>query len=124
MLQHISVIGAGTMGNGIAHHFAQYGFTVRLIDINEEQLAKAVANITKNLDRQVSKNLITGEQKQTALSNITTCTSLAKGVQNAQLVIEAATENEAVKLAIFKEMDEAAPPPCILASQHVFYFHY
>ena len=116
MIQHISVIGAGTMGNGIAHHFAQYGFAVALIDVNETQLAKAIATITKNLDRQLTKGIITEEQKKTSLQNITTYTSTTEGVQNAQLVIEAATENEVVKLNIFKQIDEAAPLHCILAS--------
>ncbi len=116
MIQHISVIGAGTMGNGIAHHFAQYGFTVTLIDISEAQLDKAISTITKNLNRQLSKGIITEEQKTSSLQNITTNTYLPEGVKNADVVIEAATENEAIKLNIFKQIDEAAPQHCILAS--------
>ena len=116
MIQHVSVIGAGTMGNGIAHHFAQYGFTVTLIDVSEAQLQKAIATITKNLDRQITKGIITEEQKITSLQKITTQTSVIDGVKEAQLIIEAATENEDIKLNIFKQLDEAAPADCILAS--------
>ena len=116
MIQRISVIGAGTMGNGIAHHFAQYGFTVKLIDVNASQLDNAITTITKNLDRQLLKGIINEEQKTSSLQNITVNTSLPEGVKKADLVIEAATENEAVKLAIFKQTNEAAPPHCILAS--------
>lgn len=116
MIQHISVIGAGTMGNGIAHHFAQHGFRVTLIDISQTQLDKAISTITKNLDRQIAKGIIKEEQKQTSLQNIATQTSITEGVAQADLVIEAATENEAVKLAIFKQLDEASPAHCILAS--------
>lgn len=116
MIQQVSVIGAGAMGNGIAHVFAQYGFNVILIDVSEAQLQKAVSTILKNIDRQLAKNIITEEQKEKALHNITTQTSLSDGVKNAQLIIEAATENEAVKLSIFKQADEAAPADCILAS--------
>ncbi len=115
-MQHISVIGAGTMGNGIAHHFAQYGFAVTLIDVSATQLDKAMATITKNLDRQLAKGIVTEEQKRSALENITTHSSLAEGVKEADLIIEAATENEAIKLNIFKQLDEAAPQHCILAS--------
>ncbi len=113
---NIAVIGAGTMGNGIAHVFAQYGNKVNLIDVSEEALKKGVANITKNLDRQLKKEKITQAQKEAALANITTLTSIAEGVKLAELVVEAATENEAVKLKIFEEMDEAAPQSAILAS--------
>lgn len=116
MLQHISVIGAGTMGNGIAHVLAQYGFAVKLIDVSASQLDKAVATITKNLDRQVAKGILTEEGKISSLQNITTHTSIEEGVKEADLVIEAATENEAIKVAIFKQIDEAAPANCILAS--------
>jgi len=112
----VAVIGAGTMGNGIAHVFAQSGFTVTLIDVNAAQLEKAVATIGKNLDRQVSKATITEEQKKAALENITTVSDITAGVQNAQLVIEAATENTEIKLKIFKVIDEAAPVGCILAT--------
>ena len=112
----ISVIGAGTMGNGIAHVFAQSGFTVTLIDVNAAQLEKAVATIGKNLERQVAKGSITEAVKATALANISTATDIAEGVKNAALVVEAATENTDLKLKIFKQMDEAAPAGCILAS--------
>jgi 3-hydroxybutyryl-CoA dehydrogenase len=116
MVQTISIIGAGTMGNGIAHVFAQNGFTVTLIDVSQTQLDKALSTISKNLDRQLSKENITEELKQNCLQNITTQTSLSSGVKNAQLVVEAATENEQLKLKIFKEIDEAAPVGCILAT--------
>lgn len=113
---NISVIGAGTMGNGIAHVFAQAGFTVNLIDVNAAQLQKAITTIGKNLDRQVAKATITEEQKNTTLKNITTVNSIADGVKDAQLVIEAATENTDLKLEIFKQIDAHAPEGCILAS--------
>lgn len=112
----IAVIGAGTMGNGIAHLFAQNGFKVNLVDVSQQQLDKAFATIEKNLDRQVSKSLITEEQKLSSLNNITSVTSLSAGVQSADLVVEAATENVDLKLKIFTQVDEAAPPHCILAS--------
>jgi 3-hydroxybutyryl-CoA dehydrogenase len=116
MIKNVSVIGAGTMGNGIAHVFAQNGFLVTLIDVSAAQLEKAVATIAKNLDRQVAKETISDDQKKAALANITTQTAIAAGVQNAQLVIEAATENTELKLKIFKQIDEAAPEGCILAT--------
>lgn len=112
----IAVVGAGTMGNGIAHVFAQHGFPVNLVDISEEQLNKALQTIGKNLDRQVAKEIIRKETKQETLLNITTNTSIAEGVKNARLVIEAVTENEEMKLKIFKEVDEASPANCILAT--------
>ena len=115
-MKNISVIGAGTMGNGIAHVFAQNGFAVTLIDVSAAQLEKAVATISKNLDRQVAKGSLTEEQKATALNNISTNTSIAEGVQNAELIVEAATENINLKLEIFKQMDAAAPAGCILAT--------
>ncbi|MFY7879829.1 MAG: 3-hydroxyacyl-CoA dehydrogenase family protein [Lacibacter sp.] len=115
-MKQIAVIGAGTMGNGIAHVFAQSGFRVNLIDVNADQLQKAIATITKNLDRQVAKGTATEEQKQAALQNITTVTDLSAGVQNADLVVEAATENTELKLKIFQQMDAAAPAGCILAT--------
>jgi 3-hydroxybutyryl-CoA dehydrogenase len=115
-MKQIAVIGAGTMGNGIAHVFAQSGFRVNLIDVNADQLQKAIATITKNLDRQVAKGTATEEQKQAALQNITTVTDLSAGVQNADLVVEAATENTDLKLKIFQQMDAAAPAGCILAT--------
>ncbi|MBI5371622.1 MAG: 3-hydroxybutyryl-CoA dehydrogenase [Sphingobacteriales bacterium] len=112
----ISVIGAGTMGNGIAHVFAQYGFRVTLIDISQEQLDKAIATIGKNLDRMVAKEVISKEKKEETLKNITTSTSIAEGVKTAALVVEAATENTDLKLKIFQQADAAAPADCILAS--------
>ncbi|HEY1872020.1 MAG TPA: 3-hydroxyacyl-CoA dehydrogenase NAD-binding domain-containing protein [Chitinophagaceae bacterium] len=112
----IAVVGAGTMGNGIAHVFAQHGFPVNLVDISEEQLNKALQTIGKNLDRQVAKEIIRKEAKQETLSNITTSTSINEGVKNAGIVIEAVTENEEMKLKIFKQVDEAAPVGCILAT--------
>jgi len=112
----VSIIGAGTMGNGIAHVFAQAGFAVTLIDVSAVQLEKALATIGKNLDRQVSKGSITEEQKTVALNNISTDTNIASGVKNAALVVEAATENIELKLSIFKQIDAVAPADCILAS--------
>jgi len=115
-MKNISVIGAGTMGNGIAHVFAQAGFKVNLIDVNATQLQKALTTIDKNLDRQVAKGSITAEQKTVTLANINTVNSIADGVKNAGLVVEAATENTELKLQIFKQMDEHAPEECILAT--------
>lgn len=112
----VSVIGAGTMGNGIAHVFAQNGFKVTLIDISLQQLNKALETIGKNCERQVAKNIITEEQKNTTLANITMESDLAAGVARAELVVEAATENTELKLKIFREVDNAAPRNCILAS--------
>lgn len=111
----VSVIGAGTMGNGIAHVFAQNGFTVNLIDVSKPQLDRAIATITKNLDRQLAKGTITEETKASTLKNIIAMESMA-GLKDSQLVIEAATENTELKLAIFKQIDEAAPDGCILAT--------
>lgn len=104
------------MGNGIAHVFAQHGYTVNLIDINPVSLEKAIATITKNLDRQVSKGVLTEEGKAQTLANLSTVTDMKQGVSNAELVVEAATENIDLKLRIFKDLDEAAPANCILAS--------
>jgi 3-hydroxybutyryl-CoA dehydrogenase len=115
-MKKVSVIGAGTMGNGIAHVFAQTGFDVTLIDVNEAQLQKAVQTIGKNLDRQVAKGSLTEEQKAKALANITTTSDLIKGVSEAELVVEAATENIKLKLEIFKNISQAAPATCILAT--------
>ena len=115
-MKKIAVIGAGTMGNGIAHVFAQTGFTVSLIDVSQQQLDKAVQTITKNFDRQIAKGSLAAEQKETSLKNITTHTSLEAGVKDAELVVEAATENTDLKLKIFQQMDEYAPAGCILAS--------
>ena len=115
-MKNIAVIGAGTMGNGIAHVFAQNGFTVQLIDLNEVQLEKAVATISKNLDRQVAKGSLTEEQKAQTLANLSTSNSIETGVANAELVVEAATENVDLKLKIFQILDANAPANCILAS--------
>jgi 3-hydroxybutyryl-CoA dehydrogenase len=115
-MQNISVIGAGTMGNGIAHVFAQKGFTVSLIDTQPPQLDKALAAIASNLDRQITKGLLTAEHKQATLASITTYTDIPAGVATAELVVEAATENTELKLAIFRQLDQAAPAGCILAS--------
>jgi 3-hydroxybutyryl-CoA dehydrogenase len=112
----ISVIGAGTMGNGIAHVFAQSGFTVNLIDVNPSQLQRALATITKNLDRQLAKGTITEVQKKSTLSNISCVDHIAEGVKNAELIIEAATENVNLKLEIFKQLDRDAPAGCLLAT--------
>ncbi len=115
-MQNISVIGAGTMGNGIAHVFAQNGYKVNLIDVSSDALEKAISTITKNLDRMLSKEKITEEVKNNTLKNLTTHTQLKDGVANAELVVEAATENMNIKAAIFKDMDLHAPQNCILAT--------
>ncbi len=112
----VSVIGAGQMGNGIAHVFAQSGHAVTLIDIAQDRLDKALATIGKNLDRQVTKGTLTEDQKKSALGNIATATDMAVGVKNAELVVEAATENIDLKLKIFKDIDASAPAGCILAT--------
>ena len=113
---NISVIGAGQMGNGIAHVFAQSGHAVTLIDIAQDRLDKALATIGKNLDRQVTKGTLTEDQKTRTLTSITTATDMAVGVKQAELVVEAATENIDLKLKIFKDMDANAPAGCILAT--------
>ena len=113
---NISVIGAGQMGNGIAHVFAQSGHQVTLIDISQAGLDKGLATIGKNLDRQVAKGSLTEEQKATTLKNIATTTNMAEGVKHAELVVEAATENVDLKLKIFKDLDASAPAGCILAT--------
>ncbi len=115
-MKKVAVIGSGTMGNGIAHVFAQNGYAVSLIDVSDEALKKAVATISKNLSRQVEKGTISEAVKNQALSNISTHAFLKAGVHNADLVVEAATENEDLKLKIFKEIDEHAGANTILAS--------
>ncbi|HRO48484.1 MAG TPA: 3-hydroxyacyl-CoA dehydrogenase NAD-binding domain-containing protein [Agriterribacter sp.] len=116
MIKNIAVIGAGTMGNGIAQVFAQYHFNVTLTDINEAALGKAVQTISQNADRQVSKGIITQATKDRILLTLHTATAMEAGVANADLVIEAATENKSIKLEIFKQLDALAPPAAILAS--------
>ncbi len=115
-MKNITVIGSGTMGNGIAHVFAQFGFDVTLVDISKEALAKGIQTISKNLDRQVAKGAITAEDKSATLARINPITDLALGVKNAELVVEAATENVDLKLKIFREIDANVPSSCILAS--------
>ena len=115
-MKNIAVIGSGTMGNGIAHVFAQYGFAVTIIDIAEPALSKALTIIEKNLARQVEKGTITEGIKKQTLQNITTTTDMKSGVSVADLVVEAATENEALKLKIFQDLDTFTTPNAILAS--------
>ncbi len=115
-MKNITVIGAGTMGNGIAHTFAQSGYQVNLMDVSEVSLEKAINTIGKNLDRMVSKGKISEEDKSNTLGNITTLTDLKSSVENADLVVEAATENVEIKLNIFRQVDEYANPDAILAS--------
>ena len=113
---NISVIGAGTMGNGIAHVFGQAGYKVTIVDISLGQLDKALANIAKNLDRQITKGVITEEDKKNTLANISIESRLNEGVKNAALVVEAATENIDLKLQLFEEIDRQAPKDAILAT--------
>ncbi|MEN9686207.1 MAG: hypothetical protein RLZZ28_1993 [Bacteroidota bacterium] len=115
-VKNIAVIGAGTMGNGIAHVFAQNGFSVVLVDISRAQLDRAMQTIEKNMDRQLAKNALTADEKTASLLRLSTETDLAKGVINADLVVEAATENSELKLKIFAELDAHAPANAILAS--------
>jgi 3-hydroxybutyryl-CoA dehydrogenase len=116
MMKNVAVIGAGTMGNGIAHAFAQSGFRVQLIDVSENALKKGIETITNNLNRMVSKETITEAQKEETLSNISTFTSITEGVEYASLVVEAATENIDLKLNIFKELGKHCPEGTILAT--------
>jgi 3-hydroxybutyryl-CoA dehydrogenase len=115
-MEKIAVIGAGTMGNGIAHVFAQSGFEVTLIDISEKALEKALATIHKNMDRLVAKEKISNDQKEAALSRLSTSTEMKHAVSDADLIVEAATENLELKLSIFRDMDASAPAHCILAT--------
>ncbi len=116
MINKVAVIGGGTMGNGIAHVFAQNGYVVNLIDVKQEALDKALATIGKNMDRQIAKGGMTEEAKAAALGNITTFTDIATGVSTVDLVVEAATENVEIKLNIFRTMDAHAPEHAILAT--------
>ena len=115
-MKNIAVIGAGTMGNGIAHTFAQFNYKVHLIDISQTSLDKGIATISKNLDRMVLKEKISEADKIETLSNITTFTMLAEGVKNVDLVVEAATENTVLKTKIFKELDAVCAKNTILAT--------
>lgn len=115
-MKNITVIGSGTMGNGIAHTFAQHGFEVSLVDISDDALSKALQTISNNLDRQVKKGTITEEAKTETLGRIRVFTDLAEGAQNADLVIEAATENQEIKLKLFKQLSEICNHSVILAS--------
>jgi 3-hydroxybutyryl-CoA dehydrogenase len=115
-MKNVAVIGAGTMGNGIAHVFAQFGYKVNLIDVSQASLDKAVATITKNLDRQVAKGALTEVDKSATLGNLTTYTAIPDGVKGVDLVVEAATENIDLKLKIFKDLDAATEPHVILAT--------
>ncbi len=115
-MKNIAVIGAGTMGNGIAHTFAQFNYNVQLIDISQAALDKGLATISKNLDRMVAKEKITEADKEQTLGNITTYTSIKEGTQYASLVVEAATENLDLKMKIFQELDEVCPDDTILAT--------
>ncbi|PJB11202.1 MAG: 3-hydroxybutyryl-CoA dehydrogenase [Flavobacteriales bacterium CG_4_9_14_3_um_filter_40_17] len=115
-MKHIAVIGSGTMGNGIAHTFAQYGFSVNLIDISEDSLQKGLDIIQKNLDRLVAKETINEVKKQATLQNIKTFTNLKQGVGQVDLVIEAASEDFAIKSKIFQQLDVFCPPETILAT--------
>ena len=115
-MKNISVIGAGTMGNGIAHVFAQHGYKVNLIDVSEDALARGMETVTRNLGRMVEKEKITNRKKEETLGNISTSTSLKDGVSNSDLVIEEATENLDLKLSIFKQLDKYCDSKTILAS--------
>lgn len=115
-MKNIVVIGAGTMGNGIAHTFAQSGFKVNLVDVKQDNLDKALKTITNNLDRIIAKGNLTEEEKAKTLGNITTFTDLKEAAPKADLIVEAATENLDLKLKIFTQIDELAPENCILAT--------
>ena len=115
-MKNVAVIGAGTMGNGIAHIFAQFGYQVNLIDVSEVALERAVATIGKNLDRQVAKGGLTEAQKAQTLQNLTTFANMAEGVKGVELVVEAATENVDLKLKIFKDLDAFTQSDVILAT--------
>jgi len=115
-MKNVSVIGAGTMGNGIAHVFAQAGFKVNIVDVSLAQLDRAIGNIGKNFDRQIAKGQATEEQKKNALANISAHSNMVEGVKDAELIVEAATENTELKLQIFEQLDSLAPKDAILAT--------
>jgi len=115
-MKNISVIGSGTMGNGIAHLFAQHDFNVALVDLSADQLNKGMATISKNMDRQIAKGTLTEADKEASLQRITPYTSLTNGVKEADLVVEAATEKMDIKLDLFRQLDQFAPATAILAS--------
>lgn len=115
-MKNVAVIGAGTMGNGIAHVFAQFGYNVKLIDVSEAALERAIGTISKNLDRQVAKGSLTEEQKAQTLQNLSTFSNMSEGVKGVELVVEAATENIELKLKIFKDLDALSSPEVILAT--------
>ena len=115
-MKNVAVIGAGAMGNGIAHTFAQFDYKVQLIDISEQSLKKGINTISRNLDRMVAKEKISEEDKQRTLNNITTYTNLDEGVEYASLVVEAATENLELKLKIFRDLEKFCPDDTILAT--------
>ena len=115
-MKNVAVIGAGTMGNGIAHVFAQTGYQVNLIDLSQTSLDKGLATISKNLDRQVAKEVLSEAQKNETLSRIKTFTSMEEGVKGVELVVEAATENIDLKLKIFADLDKLTSPEVILAT--------
>ncbi len=116
MIKKVAVIGAGTMGNGIAHVFAQFGYEVSIVDISQDSLDRGMATIEKNLDRMVSKEKISADDKAATLGRLTTFTSTEEGVKTADLIVEAATENESLKYKIFEQIDKAAKPEAILAT--------
>ncbi len=115
-IKNVTVIGAGTMGNGICHVFAQHGYNVSLMDVSQDAMNKALATIAKNMDRQIAKQAYTEEEKMAAMSKIATYTDMAKALEDADLVVEAATENIDLKMKIFEQIDAHAPEKCILAS--------
>ncbi|HEY8396540.1 MAG TPA: 3-hydroxyacyl-CoA dehydrogenase NAD-binding domain-containing protein, partial [Flavihumibacter sp.] len=116
MFKQIAVIGAGTMGNGIAHVFAQYGFNVNMIDLSAAQLEKALQTIRKNFERQVAKSLLTAEEMEAAIQRIQPVQTMETGVANADLIVEAATENTELKLTLFRQLDQFAPRHAVLAT--------
>jgi 3-hydroxybutyryl-CoA dehydrogenase len=115
-MNNVTIIGTGTMGNGIAHVFAQNGYSVTVVDVDDARIKRGIETITANLDRQVKKEAITAEQKEQTLGRITSTTDLRAAVREADLVVEAASEDMAIKTQIFRTLDEAAKPEAILAS--------